>query len=99
MSLNLIFQSKNRLLTTTQRIITTTTNIQKSRSMTSFSHMSNNDPEVLHKEKEKQKKTGHKEWNEKLASESEAAVKADQDKTPKSVKELQEETKKKLKEE
>ncbi|KAI9496707.1 hypothetical protein BDB00DRAFT_869286 [Zychaea mexicana] len=60
--------------------------------------MSNNDPKVIEEEKEKNHKSGHKEWNEKLASESEAAVKADQDNDPKSVKDLQEETKKKLKE-
>ena len=72
MSLSLVFQSKGRLLTTAQRAIITTTNTQ--RTMSSFSHMSNNDPDVLSKEKEKQKKTNNREWNEKLASESEAAV-------------------------
>ena len=73
MSLSLVFQSKGRLLTTAQRAIITTTNTQR-RTMSSFSHMSDNDPDVLSKEKEKQKKTENREWNEKLASDSEAAV-------------------------
>ncbi|KAI9243998.1 hypothetical protein BDA99DRAFT_566396 [Phascolomyces articulosus] len=94
MSLSLVFQSKGKLLNTAQRATSYTT----PRSMTTFSHMSNNDPKVMEEEKKKQEKEGHKEWSEKLASESEAAVKADQD-NEKSVKDLQEETKEKLKKE
>ncbi|KAJ3033873.1 hypothetical protein HDV00_005677 [Rhizophlyctis rosea] len=46
----------------------------------SGSHMSNNDPHVLEKEKQATVKAGAKgKWNEKLASTSEAAVKADRD--------------------
>lgn len=45
------------------------------RSMSAFSHMSDNDPEVLEKEKHKElNKRDNKEWNEKLASHSEAVV-------------------------
>lgn len=44
------------------------------RSMSNFSHMSDNDPEVLEKEKRKSLNKKDKEWNEKLASQSEADV-------------------------
>jgi hypothetical protein len=44
------------------------------RNMSAFSHMSDNDPEVLEKEKHKSLNKKIKEWNEKLASQSEAAV-------------------------
>jgi hypothetical protein len=44
------------------------------RAMSAFSHMSDNDPEVLEKEKHKELNKKDKEWNEKLASHSEAAV-------------------------
>lgn len=44
------------------------------RTMSAFSHMSDNDPEVLEKEKHKELSKKDKEWNEKLASHSEAAV-------------------------
>ncbi|KAJ3052934.1 hypothetical protein HK097_005382 [Rhizophlyctis rosea] len=44
----------------------------------SGSHMSNNDPEILEKEKQKNLKNGSS-WNETLASTSEAAVKADRE--------------------
>ncbi|KAI8981453.1 hypothetical protein BDB01DRAFT_794145 [Pilobolus umbonatus] len=68
------------------------------RAMSSFSHMSDNDPEVLEKEKQKNLKTDKKEWNEKLASHSEAAVKADKQHNDKSIKDLQSETVDTLKE-
>lgn len=42
--------------------------------MSAYSHMSDNDPEVLEKEKKKSLSKKDKEWNEKLASQSEAAV-------------------------
>ncbi|KAI8087047.1 uncharacterized protein B0P05DRAFT_569950 [Gilbertella persicaria] len=62
------------------------------RSMSAFSHMSDNDPEVLQKEKEKNlSKKDRKEWNEKLASHSEAAVKADKERE-KPIEHLQSET-------
>jgi hypothetical protein len=48
--------------------------ITTKRTMTAFSHMSDNDPEVLEKEKQKTLSKEGKEWNEKLASHSEAAV-------------------------
>ncbi|KAI8376114.1 uncharacterized protein BYT42DRAFT_573461 [Radiomyces spectabilis] len=48
------------------------------RSMSAYSHMSDNDPVVLEREKRKQQNVSQREWNEKLASQSEAAVKADQ---------------------
>jgi hypothetical protein len=53
-----------------------TTSIESTtrRTMTAFSHMSDNDPEVLEKEKHKEFNKKDKEWNEKLASHSEAAV-------------------------
>lgn len=54
-----------------------TTSIESTtrRTMTAFSHMSDNDPETLEKEKHKElNKKDNKEWNEKLASHSEAAV-------------------------
>lgn len=44
------------------------------RYLSAFSHMSDNDPHTLEKEKKKQHKKGHSEWNETLASQSEAAV-------------------------
>jgi hypothetical protein len=45
------------------------------RTMTAFSQMSDNDPKVLEKEKQKHlQKEKEKKWNEKLASQSEAAV-------------------------
>ncbi|KAI8887041.1 hypothetical protein K501DRAFT_330820 [Backusella circina FSU 941] len=49
------------------------------RAMSAFSSMSDNDPEVIQKEKEKSMKKKEKEWSEKLASHSEAAVKADKE--------------------
>ena len=61
------------------------------RTMTAFSHMSDNDPEVLEKEKNKNLQEDNKEWNEKLASHSEAAVKADKE-FDKPVEHLQQET-------
>ncbi|KAI7896905.1 uncharacterized protein EV154DRAFT_491181 [Mucor mucedo] len=61
------------------------------RTMTAFSHMSDNDPSVLEKEKNKSLGKKDKEWNEKLASHSEAAVKADKD-HDKPVEHLQNET-------
>ncbi|KAI8583875.1 hypothetical protein K450DRAFT_220368 [Umbelopsis ramanniana AG] len=48
------------------------------RMMSAFSHMSDNDPEVLEKEKKEHLEKEEKKWNEKLASFSEASVKADQ---------------------
>ncbi|KAI9277990.1 hypothetical protein BC943DRAFT_364073 [Umbelopsis sp. AD052] len=48
------------------------------RMMSAFSHMSDNDPEVLEKEKKEHLEKKDKNWNEKLASFSEASVKADQ---------------------
>ncbi|KAI9483282.1 MAG: hypothetical protein EXX96DRAFT_557567 [Benjaminiella poitrasii] len=60
--------------------LTSSTVIQTTRAMSAFSHMSDNDPEVLEKEKQKNlSKKENKEWNEKLASHSEAAVKADKE--------------------
>ncbi|KAL1933997.1 hypothetical protein VTP01DRAFT_6179 [Rhizomucor pusillus] len=72
--------------------------IISARRMSAFSHMSDNDPEVLEKEKQKMLRQSEKDWNEKLGSESEAAIKADQTQD-KPFKELQEETKHKLEEE
>ncbi|KAI8136896.1 hypothetical protein BJV82DRAFT_637677 [Fennellomyces sp. T-0311] len=69
---------------------------RQQRFMSSTSHMHDNDPKVIQEEQEKQKKKGNSEWNEKLASSSEAAVKADQE-HDRPVKDLQEETKQKLK--
>ncbi|KAI7907963.1 uncharacterized protein BX663DRAFT_492571 [Cokeromyces recurvatus] len=72
--------------------LTSTSVTQTSRTMTAFSHMSDNNPEVLEKEKEKSlKKKENKEWNEKLASHSEAAVKADKEQD-KPISTLQNET-------
>lgn len=49
------------------------------RNMSAFSHMSDNDPKVLEESKKKQlEREKEKKWEEKLASLSEAAVKADQ---------------------
>ncbi|KAH8553115.1 hypothetical protein BGW37DRAFT_282944 [Umbelopsis sp. PMI_123] len=47
------------------------------RAMTAFSNMSDNDPKILEEEKLKILKAKDRKWNEKLASASEAAVKAD----------------------
>ncbi|KAI8327487.1 hypothetical protein EDC96DRAFT_90477 [Choanephora cucurbitarum] len=66
------------------------------RSMTAFSHMSDNDPEVIEKEKQKNLSKKDKEWNEKLASHSEASVKADKE-HEKPIKNLQSETVEQLK--
>lgn len=69
----------------------------KVRTMSAFSHMSDNDPNVLEKEKQKHlKEEKEKKWNEKLASHSEAAVKADQSED-KPLKSLQEESVSELK--
>ncbi|ORY99870.1 hypothetical protein BCR43DRAFT_467917 [Syncephalastrum racemosum] len=65
------------------------------RYLSAFSHMSDNDPRTMEREKKKQEKKGHSEWNEELASQSEAAVKADQS-ADRPVKDLQEETKQRL---
>lgn len=72
-------------------LATSSFEITAKRSMTAFSHMSDNDPEVLEKEKQKNLNSKDKEWNEKLASHSEAAVKADKE-HDKPVKHLQDET-------
>ncbi|KAI8991851.1 hypothetical protein BDF20DRAFT_846821 [Mycotypha africana] len=62
------------------------------RYMSAYSHMSDNDPEVLEKEKQKNlSKKEKKEWNEKLASHSEAVVKADKAED-KPIKDLQQES-------
>lgn len=59
----------------TSLLSTSATNTTAVRTMSAFSHMSDNDPEVLEKEKHKElSKKEKKEWNEKLASHSEAAV-------------------------
>lgn len=58
---------------------TASVEVTTKRTMTAFSHMSDNDPEVLEKEKHKNLNSKDKEWNEKLASHSEAAVKADKE--------------------
>ncbi|CAO3672552.1 unnamed protein product [Umbelopsis vinacea] len=49
------------------------------RNMSAFSHMSDNDPQILEEAKKKQLEAHEKDkkWEEKLASQSEAAVKAD----------------------
>ncbi|KAI8073356.1 hypothetical protein BC940DRAFT_291142 [Gongronella butleri] len=52
------------------------------RSMSAFSQMSDSDPKVLQEEKEKLLKQRDKFWNEKLATQSEASVKADKDNMP-----------------
>lgn len=44
------------------------------RPMSAFSQMSDNDPDVLEKEKQKQMSKKDKDWHEKLATHSEAAV-------------------------
>lgn len=44
--------------------------------MSAFSHMSDNDPETIEREKQKHLSKKEKEWNEKLASTSEANVSA-----------------------
>jgi hypothetical protein len=49
-------------------------NCTSRRTMSAFSNMADNDPEVLEKEKQKSLKKEKKEWSEKLASHSEAAV-------------------------
>ncbi|CEG77731.1 hypothetical protein CU097_003066 [Rhizopus azygosporus] len=54
-------------------------NIINQRCMSAFSHMSDNDPETLEREKQKHLSKKEKEWNEKLASTSEANVKADKE--------------------
>lgn len=58
----------------TSLLSTSVTNTTTVRTMTAFSHMSDNDPEVLEKEKRKELSKKDREWNEKLASHSEAAV-------------------------
>lgn len=58
----------------TSLLSTSVTNTTAVRTMTAFSHMSDNDPEVLEKEKRKELSKKDREWNEKLASHSEAAV-------------------------
>ncbi|KAL9538916.1 hypothetical protein MBANPS3_010591 [Mucor bainieri] len=70
---------------------TSITNTTTVRTMSAFSHMSDNDPEVLEKEKHKELSKKDKEWNEKLASHSEAAVKADKE-HDKPIQHLQDET-------
>ncbi|KAG0187806.1 hypothetical protein DFQ28_005815 [Apophysomyces sp. BC1034] len=45
--------------------------------MSQFSNMSDNDPEVLDREKQKIIQAKEKKWSERLASHSEAAIKAD----------------------
>ncbi|KAG2234266.1 hypothetical protein BDF21DRAFT_415520 [Thamnidium elegans] len=72
-------------------VATSSFEVTAKRSMSAFSHMSDNDPNVLEKEKKKSLNSKDKEWNEKLASHSEAAVKADKE-HDKPVKNLQEET-------
>ncbi|KAF7729337.1 hypothetical protein EC973_004593 [Apophysomyces ossiformis] len=68
------------------------------RCMSQYSHMSDNDPEVLEREKQKSLRAQDKQWNEKLASHSEAAVKADsEDDVP--FDKLQRESAEKLKKE
>ncbi|ORZ19754.1 hypothetical protein BCR42DRAFT_435598 [Absidia repens] len=62
------------------------------RTMSAFSQMSDNDPEVLEREKNKQVNNKEKkDWQEKLATHSEAAIKADKN-FEKSTKELQDES-------
>lgn len=72
-------------------LVTSSFELTAKRTMTAFSHMSDNDPNVLENEKKKALNAKDKEWNEKLASHSEAAVKADKD-HDKPVKSLQDET-------
>lgn len=72
-------------------VATTSFEVTAKRSMTAFSQMSGNDPNVLEKEKNKNLNAKDKEWNENLASHSEAAVKADKE-HDKPVKHLQDET-------
>ncbi|KAG0743533.1 hypothetical protein G6F57_006249 [Rhizopus arrhizus] len=58
----------------------TASNMANQRFMSAYSHMSDNDPEVLEKEKKRHLSAKEKkEWNEKLASTSEANVKADKE--------------------
>ncbi|CAO3646470.1 unnamed protein product [Cunninghamella blakesleeana] len=61
------------------------------RMMSGFSQMSDNDPIILEEEKKVSLKRKTKHWNEKLASHSEAIVKADQEKE-RSFEELKDET-------
>ncbi|CAO3622693.1 unnamed protein product [Cunninghamella echinulata] len=61
------------------------------RMMSGFSQMSDNDPKVLEKGKKATLKKSTKEWNEELASHSEAIVKADQQ-NDKPIEQLKEET-------
>ncbi|ORY98462.1 hypothetical protein BCR43DRAFT_470681 [Syncephalastrum racemosum] len=69
----------------------------QSRGMSAFSSMSDNDPHTIAVEKEKHlKEEASVRWNEKLASHSEAAVKADQSQE-KPIKILQEESSHELK--
>ncbi|CAO3596684.1 unnamed protein product [Absidia cylindrospora] len=68
------------------------------RTMSAFSQMSDNDPEVLEREKNKQASKKDKDWQEKLATHSEAAIKADKY-FEKSTKELQDESVNSLKDE
>lgn len=68
-----IYGLSARPVTLTSRLLSR--HQQTSRSMSAYSHMSDNDPEVLEKEKHRQQQTRNKQWNEKLASTSEANVK------------------------
>ncbi|KAL1933260.1 hypothetical protein VTP01DRAFT_7350 [Rhizomucor pusillus] len=88
-----IYGLSARPVTLTSRLLSR--HQQTSRSMSAYSHMSDNDPEVLEKEKHRQQQTRNKQWNEKLASTSEANVKADQD-ADRPLEELQKETKEAL---
>ncbi|KAI9258484.1 hypothetical protein BY458DRAFT_518011 [Sporodiniella umbellata] len=64
-------------------------NIVNERFMSAYSNMSDNNPEILEKEKQKHLNSENKEWSEKLASTSEASVKADKEDDV-SIKELEE---------
>ncbi|OAD74713.1 hypothetical protein PHYBLDRAFT_144083 [Phycomyces blakesleeanus NRRL 1555(-)] len=88
--------SKHLITTTFTRPAVRVSRIVSQQSMRATSHMSDNDPKILEEEKNKTLNSKNKEWNEKLASVSEAAIKAEHS-PDKPVKELQEETKKQLK--
>ncbi|KDD73519.1 hypothetical protein H632_c2095p0 [Helicosporidium sp. ATCC 50920] len=60
------------------------------------SHMSDNNPEILQREKNKMMKED-KDWNEKLASDSEAVVKAERSSENHDPKEMQRKSVEKLK--
>lgn len=67
--------SNNVTRVTTRSLSSNNVTTVATRSMSAFSHMSDNDPGVLEREKHKElNKREKKEWNEKLASHSEAAV-------------------------